>query len=982
MSTIHATLHDAEQYWNLREESAKLRLKELKDLAYDAEDVIEEYEYEVNRCRVEAFERCAADLLGARSSSSSKRMRHEVHDNYYTIEAGIVPVPRELAHGARKIIERFTELKQYSNSFTLSENDGERRIVPDIHIMRQSSSIVYTPRILGRGDDKDQVVQKLMSRSSKGSRFGSHMSVLAIVGMGGLGKTTLAQLVYNDIWVRQSYDLHAWVCVSEYFSVENITRKIITSLTRNPCHHIHDGSLQGKLGDLVNEKKVLLVLDDVWNERSDCWELLCMPLLASRLCDIIVTTRSKVVARLVQTKPFYNLNCLSPDDSWSLFKQATFLEQEIISRPNLVEIGRSITEKCKGLPLAIKTLGSILRYDTDESRWRDVLDSEQWDLKQSRNEVLPALELSYKYMHMHLRRCFVSLSLFRKDIYLDEHRVVSLWKLLDLLQCDGSDDKDEIGSLYFNELVQRSLLQNYIEGDRVIMHDLVHDLACFLAGDEFFRLEGDKQTEIPRGARYLSILLRNNSIPISNESESLRVITMIEGISDVENPEVLFLSCKKFRVIDVSQCKLAEAILDFLSDMKLLRHLSVTGYKDAALPSYVFKLFNLRTLNIEAYMLQGMGRLVNLLTMPEIHLRRCGSFFDIRDLRNMNNIRKLVMDGLCEVSIAEANEAHLHSKNNLETLELDFNRWEEYDTDRTISGVELLESLRPHHHSLKVLRLKNFNFDAYPSWLGSTSFSVLTELELYNCQSQHCPTLGELPSLKSLKIGGIDQGVERIGREFCSLNPRVKGFRSLAMLSLNDMHQLQEWSGVDDGEFPCLKTLTIWSAFELRFVPLVPFISLRRFQLYDCRNLATFPTAPALQELSITKCENLEELPALSALESLHLGNCPNLVTLGHFPLLTKLDLQAPFKEEILYRLITYHLLLEQLRVWNYSLMSIHFEPQSLPSLTELSLNCPNLRYCNNLGSLTSLKILNITGSSQLDVPDSLRSQLEKLIDV
>ncbi|CAO2148900.1 unnamed protein product [Urochloa humidicola] len=121
MSTIHATLLDAEQYWNLHEETAKLRLKELKDLAYDAEDVIEEYEYEVNRCRVEAFERYAADLQGGASSSRSKRMRHEVQDEHYTIEAGIVPVPRELAHGAQKIIERFAELKEYSDSFTLTE---------------------------------------------------------------------------------------------------------------------------------------------------------------------------------------------------------------------------------------------------------------------------------------------------------------------------------------------------------------------------------------------------------------------------------------------------------------------------------------------------------------------------------------------------------------------------------------------------------------------------------------------------------------------------------------------------------------------------------------------------------------------------------------------------------------------------------------------------------------------------------------------
>uniref|UniRef100_A0A0A9D2N0 Disease resistance N-terminal domain-containing protein n=1 Tax=Arundo donax TaxID=35708 RepID=A0A0A9D2N0_ARUDO len=127
MRRISAALHDAEQHWNLREESTKLRLKELKDLAYDAEDVVEEYEYEVHRCTVEAFEQSSTILQdGGSSSSSSKRRRQEVQDKHYSIEAGIVPVPSELALRARKVVERFTEIKDYYGSFSLSENDGER----------------------------------------------------------------------------------------------------------------------------------------------------------------------------------------------------------------------------------------------------------------------------------------------------------------------------------------------------------------------------------------------------------------------------------------------------------------------------------------------------------------------------------------------------------------------------------------------------------------------------------------------------------------------------------------------------------------------------------------------------------------------------------------------------------------------------------------------------------------------------------------
>ncbi|WVZ53335.1 LOW QUALITY PROTEIN: hypothetical protein U9M48_004295 [Paspalum notatum var. saurae] len=242
--------------------------------------------------------------------------------------------------------------------------------------------------------------------------------------------------------------------------------------------------LQRTLASEINQKRVLLVLDDVWNERRDCWELFHTPLKFSKICQIIITTRSESVARLIQTMPFYHLDCLSFDESC---KVACIGEQESGNPTNLTEIGKSIVERCKGLPLAIKTLGSMLRYETDESSWKD---SELWDFEQPRNEVLPALELSYKHMPVYLRRCLLSLSLYPKDYRLHEDRVLQFWKMLDLFHCDGSEDECAIGRLYLKELVQRSMLQT--DGDSYYgLHDLIYDLACFLAGEEFYRLEGD-----------------------------------------------------------------------------------------------------------------------------------------------------------------------------------------------------------------------------------------------------------------------------------------------------------------------------------------------------------------------------------------------------------------------------------------------------------------------------------------------------------
>uniref|UniRef100_J3N8I0 NB-ARC domain-containing protein n=1 Tax=Oryza brachyantha TaxID=4533 RepID=J3N8I0_ORYBR len=913
MRRIHATLRDAEQHWDIREESAKLRLEELKELAYDAEDVVEEYEYEVTRHKVEAFERLQLVALqgGGGGGGKRKRKREEVHEELFCTGSNIVPVPSELDVRTRMIIQRFSEIKDYCDSFSLSMNDGDRRISPDINTMRQTSSFVFAPRILGREQDMENVIAKLLC--GEGSRVGGCLSVLAIVGMGGLGKTTLAQLVYN-----------------------------------NP---------RGALANMIKDKRVFLVLDDVWNERSDCWELLITPMFASRSCDIIVTTRNKAVARLVQTMPFYRLNCLSPDESWSLFKQASFIEQENTSPANLVEIAKMVAEKCRGLPLVIKTVGSMLRFETNEMKWRDVLECELWDLEQAQNEVLPLLELSYKYMPVCLKRCFVALSLYPKYYYLDQNMVVWLWKLLGLLQSDGTYNEDEIGSLYFNELVQRSLLQSDIHGQKV-MHDLVHDLACFLAGDEFFRLDGEKQTEVPQGARYLSIVpkpLCNTSIEISNASQSLRAIIMVVDGIDIKNPEELFLKCRKLRIFRVLQGSLQEAFLDFMGDMKLLRHLSLSGYECAAhlsRPNSMSELFNLQTLHMQAYTLRKIGRLVNLQTLPEIHLMKCSCFVDIRELRNLNKLRNLCIRGLRNVpSIMDADEAHLQSKKNLEILELDFDEFylhkdfnelrscehtEHGDANEaavTLSRGQLIERLRPHCQSLKVLRIQHLNHGNYPSWLGNASFSKLTELKLQACQSQHLPTLGELPSLKSLGIQQMER-VQHIGHEFCSLDPRFKGFLALRDLSFHDMNRLSEWSGVEDA---------------------------------------------TLRELHISNCEKMKELPALPSLQSFYLLNCPSFLTFGHFPSLTTLHLQDPFKEEILHRLVNSHRTLEDISIWSRTLESVCLEPQGLPALRSLELRCPNLHYCDALACLTSLKKLNINGSPHLRLPNSLRSQLEEL---
>ncbi|XP_066339957.1 putative disease resistance RPP13-like protein 1 [Miscanthus floridulus] len=911
-------------------------------------------------------------------------------------------VPNDLVLQARKLIRRLDDIKYYSDHLSLSENDGERRYTPDISSVRHTSSVVFEKSILGRDQDKEKIIDKLLS--SEVGNAGNHVSVMAVVGMGGLGKTTLAQLVYNSPRVRQSFEKHAWVCVSENFDIKTMTRNIITSLTSVQCMYTELADLQRKLAKEMNERRVFLVLDDVWNERRDCWEMFCAPMTAAKICQIIVTTRSEVVARLIQTIPFYPLNCLSFDESWLLFSKAACIgEQESDSQTNRINICKSIVKKCKGLPLAIKTLGSMLRYETEETRWEDVLESKLWDLKEPRDEVLPALELSYKHMPTYLRRNFLALSLFPKDYELDSEEVCHLWKLLDLLDSDRSDDECEIGRWYLKELVGRSILQPHpIYGDSYLLHDLVHDLACFFAGEEFHRVEGATLSQIPQNVRYLSINKAITSADISVFPHTLRAIRVFEHCTNISPnavPEALFSKCKKLRALDISHSMgLGMALHDGVGNLKLLRHLFVQ----------IDRLVGKSTSHhVQNLVLSGIRHLTRLHTLPGIHISRRHCSLNIRDLRNINRVRELSICGLSNIRhVEDATEAQLQRKKHLRSLKLSFNGGEGqcpcrlHEKHVNIPHNQLLDTLRPHHN-LRELSIHRYDSGKYPSWLGNTSFSMLSRIAICRGESKHLPKLGALPSLKYLTV--------------------------------NDMKYMTEWSewpGTDAGGFPCLNTLSISFCPKMISLPLGPFQSLITLNLRWCDSLARLPESPSLHKLEIGYCPALTEIPTLPSLlvlivkvcsglrklptlpslleldifdcpslipigsdfpspvvssvccfpklTTLNLEQCRNLCAVGSVPALTTLNLKSGLSDKLMYSPLNDFPSLQCLNIDDSEFTCIPIKQQSLPSVTRLCINkCSNLQYCDGLASLTSLEHLEVGECPKLPIDDLLPPQLK-----
>ncbi|QHO09917.1 Putative disease resistance RPP13-like protein [Arachis hypogaea] len=162
-----------------------------------------------------------------------------------------------------------------------------------------STSLLEPSEICGRKEDKEAILKLLLDGDDAGD---GDLSVIPIVGMGGIGKTNLAQWVYHDDKVKENFDFRGWVCVSEEFDVVKVTKTIIEAITSSSCNLTDLNLLQLDLKEKLSRQKFFIVLDDVWNENYDDWNKLLKPFQNGvKGSKILITTRNKNVASVVQT---------------------------------------------------------------------------------------------------------------------------------------------------------------------------------------------------------------------------------------------------------------------------------------------------------------------------------------------------------------------------------------------------------------------------------------------------------------------------------------------------------------------------------------------------------------------------------------------------------------------------------------------------------------------------------------------------------
>ncbi|KAI9073436.1 hypothetical protein K1719_044621 [Acacia pycnantha] len=301
LSTIKAVLEDAEEK-QLTNKSLKNWLHKLQDAAHLLDDILDE---------------CSTLALSRGSS-------HTVQGScFHYLHPSNVLFRYKIAQKLKDISERIDEIADERLKFHLCATVPERR--NEIIEWRQTTSIITQPQFYGRDADQEKVVNFLIGDASDFE----DVSVYPIVGIGGLGKTTLAQQVFNDDRVVNHFDLRIWVCVSEDFGLRRLSKAIIES-AGHVCGDLELESLQRRLQEALGRKRYLLVLDDVWNDNLEKWDKLKFVLACgSKGSSILVTTRLTKVACITGTMPPHHLSLLSEDDCWELFRQRAFgLEKE------------------------------------------------------------------------------------------------------------------------------------------------------------------------------------------------------------------------------------------------------------------------------------------------------------------------------------------------------------------------------------------------------------------------------------------------------------------------------------------------------------------------------------------------------------------------------------------------------------------------------------------------------------------------------
>ncbi|XP_071934313.1 putative disease resistance protein RGA3 [Coffea arabica] len=925
---IKGVLADAEAKQN-QDGAVQEWLKSLEEVAYDADNVLDELHYESLRHQVES------------------RNRHKLKVCCFFSFSNINLALRwRMASKVRDIKLKLNGIYQDAQGLGLVS-----RAAPAVGDTRGRQTDSVVAPMVGRADDESEIVKILLSLSEK------VVSALPIVGMGGLGKTTLAKSIYNNHQIDGHFDKKLWVCVSKKVPIEELFKLILVQLTEEKDEVEDRNVIVGKIRNHLGGERYFLVLDDVWDDDQALWDDFFTTLKGLNPTNgswCLVTTRLGPVAHsvsrvlMMENELVYALGRLPDDLCWSILKEKVVGGGEVPYE--LEAIKERVIKRCDGLPLAASVIGGLLRLKRKEewAEWQSILENRLLSLSAGGDHMVQILKLSFDNLPSPaVKKCFAYCSIFPEDAEMEGDVLIELWMAEGFLHA-GLENKtmEEIGEYYLEILLQSSLFEEARKYGRTRwykMHDMVHEVSKSIMSKstKFINSEtgsGDNSNQVRclvidsfgEGAKNL----------FDSRSNLLHTLFLSQGsLSDdmlmkLKNLHVLKLSGVQNQNLPISIGK--------------LRHLRYINFEDSTsetLPISVCKLYNLQTLRLGSYFLKvlpkgmcdlislrhlhyytsdeefqmplNMGRLTCLQTLEFFNVgqekgRQIGELGSLKNLKGQLEIRNLEL-----VNDKEgAEEAKLSEKANLFRLEL---MWADDREGGDYNDEDVLDGLRPHPN-LAELVIKNFMGDQFPRWLmdlpTTTTLSKLASLAFSHCnRCRELPPLQNFTSLKTLVIDECD-GLTNLPGDM------LHSCTSLQMLWVTYCDNLISFP-LDLQQMPSLLKLELWGCPKLK-TSMTPkgfgfLTSLRKLAIgpfsddgddhenssiyneFDWSGLisSSSSSSSALRELDLYGLSHMESLPPqiqyLTTMTSLTLYQFGGIKALpdwfGNFAALEKLDL-------------------------------------------------------------------------------------------
>ncbi|KAL2337277.1 hypothetical protein Fmac_011723 [Flemingia macrophylla] len=830
-------------------------VKQVREASFRIEDVIEEYHRLIHAVQVQPLG-CGALISKITSLITTLNSRHQIATEIREIKLSL------------SVIKERSERYKFQVSQETSSRSQDRW-----HDPRIGSLFIEETEIVGFEFPRDEMVGWLL----KGKK---EPTVISVVGMGGLGKTTLAKHVFDSETVKSYFDCRACITVSQTYTVRGLLIDMITQFCRQTneplpqmLHEMDEKSLISELRRYLEHKKYLIFFDDVWRE-DFCNEVEFVMPKNNKSSRVIITTRMMHVAEFFK-KSFpvhvHNLQMLPPHKAWELFcKKAFRFELDGQCPADLEGISNEIVAKCKGLPLAIVAIGGLFSAKSKTvSEWQKV--SQNLNLELQRNAHLTSLtkilSLSYEDLPYYLKPCMLYFGIYPEDYSIHHNKLTRQWIAEGLVKSDGRETLEQVADEYLTELIYRSLVQVSTVGfagnvKSCKVHDLLHKAIVSKAKELsfcHFVEEGNGEsasaiaTTTVEISRRLSIDTSSNNMLKRTNNTHIRAIHAF-GKGGLLEPLISSKS-RVLKVLNLEGTSLKDAPSD-LGNLFHLRYLNLRNTKVGVLPKSVGKLQNLETLDIRNTLVHKLPSEINKLRK----LRHLLAFH-----RNYKAEYSLL--GFTSGVVVEKGIKNLTSLQSLYYVEVDH------------GGIDLIQEMKMLKQ-LRKLALRRVRREH-----GSAICALLVELA--HLQSLKVTVIGDdevmdlgsissLPQLRRLKLKArLDKIPNWISKLDCIVNLRLAlcNFKDDPLRSLEklpNLLQLSLWDKAYDGEilhfqsegFPKLKELSL-----ARFLRLNSIIIDRE-------------ALPLLEHFSIIKMPHLKKVsPGIKALDNLKVLDFLNMPT-------------------------------------------------------------------------------------------------------